>query len=987
MLVFSPLYLLLVMFVGFFIPGIIFSLGLLRKKDLPLFDKAGIGMGIGMVVPALISFLLFLVFGVKFDYGTALLSVGIFYAIAIAIFLKENAWEQLALPAQPMLMASSAALALLMVLTFWIRIQTHSPIFMELDPYYYMFISHQIIDEGGNPLSDGTAWYPMEVSHRGVPLKAYPEAIAYTIYTSGAPVEKYFYADLGGSFPPVLAALAVFFLALFVSAEYKREFGVIAAAVFSFMPMYLMKTMAGESEIQPYAFFALSFFFAMYALAMKRKDGVFAGLAALAFLATMMGSGSHVVIFASLIIFIPLQALFLFFMKEKGKDFTILNGIVVSGAVLATIFYGSFRGGALSFGGLFGGAMLGLLGAYAFAAVLELIRERVKDVETATYAAGALLLAGLVVFAFTPIGASISGLAGSTLSIAKFTAPLHKTIAEQGVAGAEFQGTLGFAGFVFSDWATALIFSIPSAIVNAIMAAAVWFVNTAFGAGITYTEKANSMLLVIFFLAVLALAHSFYRKVVFRDLRLPLLFIALVFPISIVGMLKTKYTIYLGFATAVALGAVFGEAFDVAELRAKGAEEQERKKWLNYAFIGLLLLGALFVFLEFTAVGGLGKAMLATSFQERFQDNPVGAQAKLRAVCAQFDPMGVSNDPVCLAAKDPVGFANRGINYQYNPNVCAYSIISNPASVTQDEAIAVQYRCLMRIDDYWIDIMEWMNRSTPVDARFTSWWDYGHWTNYFGQRNTVLRNEHASLEMIGEVAHGFIYGTPDELKSFMLSHDSKYVFFDQEIIGIIRPDGKMSFGGKYGALNYLSCARNNETSVAQNPGDSYCEFEHLWEQVYVPSGVQAQECVISSLSGKKGVVGYTLKWTPGISGAGQLVPTPTYCVAEVTLADGGSVTGTYYLDRKYENGDLKLNKAMLSYDGADANGVHIFTALYDRVPRWVENGELKSGWEDRKGKFYDSNLYNAFVLRELPGFELVYETPGGEVKMYKVREG
>ncbi|NYZ60204.1 hypothetical protein H0O01_00730 [Candidatus Micrarchaeota archaeon] len=984
MIEFNPFYLLFVMFVAFFIPGIIFSLGLLKKKDLPLFDKAGIGMGIGIIVPALISFLLFLA-GVNFSYEIALASVGLFYLIAIALFAYEKGWEQLVLPKDPKLVLASLALALLMILSFWIRLQTYSPIFMELDPYYYMYATHLVIEHGGAPLNDGTAWYPMEVSHRTVPLKVYPEAIGYELYTHGGAVEKYLLSDLAGSFPPVLAALAIFFFALFISAEYKREFGIVAAAVFSLIPMYLMKTMAGESEIQPYAFFALAFFFAMYALAIKRKDLTFAGLASLAFLACMMGSSSYVVIIAALIIFIPLQALVLFFMKEESRDFLILNGIVAVGPVIAGLLQATYASGALSVGGVFGGTMLGLLGVLAFAVALHVIREKITDQENATYAVGALLLAGLVALAFTPVGDSILGLAKGSLGIATFTESLHKTIAEQGIAGAEFQGTLGFAGMVF-DGALSLIFAIPSAAMNMLMGIAVWFVNTAFGAGITYTEKANSMLLVILLFAILALVHSFYRKITFRDLRLPLLFLALIFPISIVGMLKTKYTIYLGFATAAALGVVFGEAFDVADLATKKMQAQEREKTLKYAFMGLVLLGAAFAYLQFTAVGGLGKSLLVTSFQERFQDDPLGAQAKLRAVCAQFDPMGVSQDPICLASRDPVGFANLGINYQYDANVCAYSLLNNPSSVGTDEAISVQYRCMMRIDDYWMDTMEWMNKNTPEDARFTSWWDYGHWTNYFGQRNTVLRNEHASQEMIGDVAHGFLYGTPEELKNFMRSHDSKYVFFDQEILGQIRSDGKMTFGGKYGALNYLSCARNNETSVNQNPGESYCEFEHLWEQVYAPSGTQAQQCVVSSLSGKMGVVGFTLKWTPGASGTGQLTPTAAYCVAPVTLADGSNITGTYYLDQKYENGDLKLNKAVLSYEGADANGVQVFTSLYTHDKVWVENGELKDGWEDRKGKFYDSNIYNAFVLKNLPGFDLVYETPNREVKMYKIRE-
>jgi hypothetical protein len=53
---------------------------------------------------------------------------------------------------------------------------------------------------------------------------------------------------------------------------------------------------------------------------------------------------------------------------------------------------------------------------------------------------------------------------------------------------------------------------------------------------------------------------------------------------------------------------------------------------------------------------------------------------------------------------------------------------------------------------------------------------------------------------------------------------------------------------------------------------------------------------------------------------------------------------------------------------------------------WVENGAITSGYEDRKGKFYDSNIYKALFLNDLPGFELVYTSPGGAVKIYKIAD-
>jgi hypothetical protein len=45
---------------------------------------------------------------------------------------------------------------------------------------------------------------------------------------------------------------------------------------------------------------------------------------------------------------------------------------------------------------------------------------------------------------------------------------------------------------------------------------------------------------------------------------------------------------------------------------------------------------------------------------------------------------------------------------------------------------------------------------------------------------------------------------------------------------------------------------------------------------------------------------------------------------------------------------------------------------------------LKSGWEDRTTKFYDSTLYQGFVLQNLEGFTQAYQTSDGAVKCYKM---
>jgi hypothetical protein len=117
---------------------------------------------------------------------------------------------------------------------------------------------------------------------------------------------------------------------------------------------------------------------------------------------------------------------------------------------------------------------------------------------------------------------------------------------------------------------------------------------------------------------------------------------------------------------------------------------------------------------------------------------------------------------------------------------------------------------------------------------------------------------------------------------------------------------------------------------------------------------------------------------------------PTYCVGNVTLASGQSTYGTYYLNQTYPNGDLKLNKAILQMPFQLQTTTHMgpvtgATLFYTEDKIWFENGEIKSGYEDRKGKFYDSLIYRAMFLEDVPGFNLVYSSPnGGAVKIYEI---
>jgi hypothetical protein len=58
-----------------------------------------------------------------------------------------------------------------------------------------------------------------------------------------------------------------------------------------------------------------------------------------------------------------------------------------------------------------------------------------------------------------------------------------------------------------------------------------------------------------------------------------------------------------------------------------------------------------------------------------------------------------------------------------------------------------------------------------------------------------------------------------------------------------------------------------------------------------------------------------------------------------------------------------------------------YNALYTKDKIWLYNNTITDGYEDRKGRFYESPLYRAFILNDLPGWDKVFDN--GYVKIYK----
>jgi asparagine N-glycosylation enzyme membrane subunit Stt3 len=1028
---FEPLIFLFWVFLSAFLPGALLSFSIFKKDDFLWVEKLLIGFAIGMILLPLIPFILYLFLGIKFSYAIALLSVGVLYLVAGVMFFKNKTYEGLKLPAMPKMQsgdlsiskeaAISALLLLVLILSFLVRVGSYSPIFQELDPYYYTYIPQQILVFGENPVDDQTAWYPEQVvDHRVMPALSYLEALWYSLYTMGGEYSNMLMALVASMYPPIAAVLALFFIYLFVSVATKRQGGLVSAGVASFVPIFILKLSAGEQEVQPYAFFALTFFFAMYALSLIRKDHRFTLLAGLGFAAVSLGSASQILAMLSVVLFLAVHsiALFLRDKDEQGLRYlAIMNGIIfVIGPLFGSaILRDLFRSGSPSLN-----IVVPFFIITVFTTLLYLMKQRIPDRQNQYLALGAILLVGLIAFAVTPVGDYIKNSGKSAFGIAEFRFPLQRTIAEQNLAPKALGSTMGFmaekyttvAGVlltpvtmvldIFSEdaskvlvetfgWLFETLLAIFSVLVNISLTIFVAIVNAVLGTDVNFVEKENSLLLFWVFAFWVAVAWSFYRFVKGED-NLSILMLTFIMPAFVVGIIKAKFTIYSAVLLAMAIGFTLGEAHKAVGRFLKDEEAKSK------AFKAIMIIAVLAVFLQF-AHKGFAPSLAWGSMIPLYQNNPDALAPRFQEYCDQ-----TSDPDLCAAAADPVGYADRGTNYQYNYKLCLLSVFSDISYVSKSslappwESHVAYFRC-QRISSYWIDSMEWIRDNTENGSRTTSWWDYGHWINYFGQKNAVLRNEHRSKEMIGAVADGYLDATPAELKSWMEAHDSRYALFDMELVF-----SGSTLGGKYGALNYLSCAHNNETTVARKPGESQCEADHLWEISYISS----QGCTISTLSNKTGVVGYkvyiTDSYTPYYPSScvnpqttEELVfcrdyvkMVPAYCVGEVMLASGETIIGTYYMNETYPNGDLKLNKALLQmpfqYSTSHVGPVTGVTLFYTHDNVWFENGAIKSGYEDRKGKFYDSNLYTALFLDYLPGFELAYTAPGGRVKIYEIAD-
>ncbi len=409
---------------------------------------------------------------------------------------------------------------------------------------------------------------------------------------------------------------------------------------------------------------------------------------------------------------------------------------------------------------------------------------------------------------------------------------------------------------------------------------------------------------VLLVMALIWLLYAYFS----RWSNLALLFMVAIFPIAYVGVQKSKYTVQFGFVLVIATAVVLGELYLLFRSFINEKEKKSKSDDRNLSI----------------AYSGLACLLLLAAASIPFSDVLPTALTFEQPDC---------ND----IYKDIVDGKDRRLSY---------------------------YIYCSRIPAYWLDSMEWISENVGQNSRVISWWDYGHWINFFGDRPCITRNEHAFSHMDLEVANSFVSAPPEGLKQYMVEHNATHALFDMDLVG------------KWGALKYLSCVYSNQTNMSQGPAVSDCDALYDFEYVFIPIQPTLEErCIIKDQPQNALALAF--------SSFGNV-----YCVAE-TQINGEVVPIMYNAGETNPPNNFDLSKATINRGTLIlAQGTNIQGRQFARF-MVLYTGD---GFEDRKGKGYDSNFYKGFFLGELDGFELVYpenDRPGWRnvpVRIFEIKE-
>ncbi|MBI5176517.1 hypothetical protein HY995_00350 [Candidatus Micrarchaeota archaeon] len=994
------------------IPGAALTFSLLRTSRLRFFEKFFVGVAVGLIeVPALLI-IEFTFLQLKYSGQLVFANIAISYAAAIAALylsgllsahgvervrhraksLRETEWTELA---NSWHVIVPVLIVLLFALAFWARFSTSwATNFFEFDPVFYTHVTETLVKTGDLPTHSPEVYFPLSKNMRTYPFVAFMEASWYSIYqaVTATPLDRDALQLVGQFYPPLVGALMVFLAYLLVKEEFGEFLGLVAGALFISTPQLLTKFAAGETLLLPWGVFSSLAVFTFYSLSVNKKSLAFAGLTGLVGFAVVTGGASAVWPLSILGFFMVADSAIAFWRGEIDSNYVLRNVLFVVPALFAHLTNSVFVGTSaaeLPFPiqmmalGLGLSALFYLSSRYASELVYS-SRER----RTMAFGAGiALLLVAALLFPAIP--AKFLGFINGTAGFAHSSSALGKTIAEEGVTNPGlYFSSFGFlnpdvllplsAGLVllasaislyasgFRKLAAALVaFGIVLFFFNGLFTAAVSLVQPLFGQYKAVAAFMSSPVFAYFSVALLSiLADQIFSqrpqpKIIF-------ILVLVIFPVAFVGMNKLKYLLHLSFALTLALPFALG-LIASASHRAWRSELR-----LLYPAVGLAVIAA-GVFIGMGSLGAGDRTLitlglcvpLAFAIVMKIANIPyakpsgeLGEEEQMDYVFSLSHYAGrtghLSGGRVFLASLLGILFL-AGLVVAF----AQWGTVQNSMNQLGQT----------RISDDWIETYSWMSANPDLGdeacikeygfaCRVLSWWDYGHWTTFFGQKASVLDPGNGYPEFDQEVARAFVQGNISDLRYTANYHHATTILVDAQLIQ------------KWGALVFLSgscngrqsptCPQTPEIDFSKGPGYSQYEAAHYFETLNQAGTCPAQLTGVAMPAYRSSLTG------------------AVYCFTQneyILLTSAGIDPG---FRRKY---------AIIGRDTVDSNHLDPNTSYlfnYGQGAFLNANPNLNYAPVNINNTVFNAAFTRLFLFENLPGMKLIHRSKTGEVKIFKI---
>jgi len=121
----------------------------------------------------------------------------------------------------------------------------------------------------------------------------------------------------------------------------------------------------------------------------------------------------------------------------------------------------------------------------------------------------------------------------------------------------------------------------------------------------------------------------------------------------------------------------------------------------------------------------------------------------------------------------------------------------------------------------WQKAMKWVRESTPKDAVFAHWWDYGYWVQSLGKRATVLDGGNFIVYWDHLMGRHVLTGqTENEALEFLYTHDATYLLIDSSDIGKYPAYSSIGSGVEYDRYSWISFFGLDESNIQESNNET-----------------------------------------------------------------------------------------------------------------------------------------------------------------------